>query len=112
MDSEGYPLRYRTIVDLLNDTEDVQDFEYSGLCLVAAEEPRSVQEAMMEECWKQAMQAEMQAIEANRTWDASVLPPKHKAIGLKWVFKVKKDPKGNAVKYKACLVAKGYAQWY
>jgi len=50
MDSEGAPLRYRTIVDLLDDTEDVQDFEYSGLCLVVAEEPRSVQEAMMEEC--------------------------------------------------------------
>jgi len=39
-----------------------------------------------------------------------VLPPKHKAIGLKWVFKIKKDPDGNIVKYKARLVAKGYAQ--
>jgi hypothetical protein len=110
VDSEGAPLRYRTIVDLLDDTEEIQDFEYSGLCLVAAEEPRSVQEAMSEECWRQAMRAEMQAIEANRTWDVSVLPPNHEAIGLKWVFKVKKDPEGNVVKYKARLVAKGYAQ--
>ena len=39
-----------------------------------------------------------------------MLPPKHKAIGLKWVFKIKKDPDGNIVKYKARLVAKGYAQ--
>jgi len=38
------------------------------------------------------------------------LPPKHKAIGLKWVFKIKKDPDGNIIKYKAHLVAKGYAQ--
>jgi hypothetical protein len=47
---------------------------------------------MAEQCWHEAMQVEMQSIEANRTWDVSVLPPKQKAIDLKWVFKVKKDP--------------------
>jgi hypothetical protein len=52
----------------------------------------------------------MQAIEDNRTWVVSDLPAKQKATVLKWVFKVKKDPKGNIVKYKAGLVAKGYAQ--
>jgi len=56
------------------------------------------------------MEPEMQAIESNRTWDISDLPPKHNAIGLKWVFKVKKDPDGGIVKHKARLVAKGYAQ--
>ena len=56
------------------------------------------------------MQSEMQAIEENRTQDVSDLPAKQKAIGLKWVFKVKKDLDGNVVKYKARLVAKGYAQ--
>jgi hypothetical protein len=85
-------LRYCTIHDLLDTTEEVQNFEYSGFCLVAAEEPRSVKEAMAEQCWHEAMQVEMQSIEANRTWDVSVLPPKQKAIDLKWVFKVKKDP--------------------
>ncbi|XP_066163729.1 uncharacterized protein [Oryza sativa Japonica Group] len=38
------------------------------------------------------------------------LPSGHKAIGLKWVFKVKKDPAGAVVKHKARLVAKGYVQ--
>jgi len=52
----------------------------------------------------------MRAIEANCTWEVSVLPPKHKAIGLNLVFKVKKDPEGNVIKHKARLVAKGYAQ--
>jgi hypothetical protein len=56
------------------------------------------------------MEEEMKAIEDNRTWVACDLPPKQKAIGLKWVFKVKKDPEGNIVKHKARLVAKGYAQ--
>lgn len=32
----------------------------------------------------------------------------HRAIGLKWVFNVKKDPKGNMIKHKARLVTKGY----
>lgn len=36
--------------------------------------------------------------------------PGHKAIGLKWVFKLKKDINGNIIKHKARLVAKGYAQ--
>jgi len=52
---------------LLETTEELQDFEYSGIYLVAAEEPRSVEEALAEQCWRQAMQAEMQAIEANQT---------------------------------------------
>jgi hypothetical protein len=34
----------------------------------------------------------------------------HKAIGLKWVFKVKMDPTRRIVKHKARSVAKGYAQ--
>ena len=38
------------------------------------------------------------------------MPKDHKAIGLKWVFKVKRDPAGNIVKHKARLVAKGYVQ--
>lgn len=84
--------------------------EYSGMCLVAAEEPSSVEQALTELCWRNAMKAEMQAIEANKTWDVSGLPRNQKTIGLEWVFKVKKDPDGNIVKHKARLVAKGYAQ--
>jgi len=38
------------------------------------------------------------------------LPKGQKPIGLKWVFKLKKDPNGKVIKHKARLVAKGYAQ--
>jgi hypothetical protein len=56
------------------------------------------------------MKAELESIEQNKTWVYADLPKDHKVIGLKWVFKVKRDPAGNVVKYKAKLVVKGYAQ--
>ena len=38
-------------------------------------------------------------------------PPKDcHLIGLKWVFKLKKNPDGAVIKHKARLVAKGYVQ--
>nr|GEY18600.1 ribonuclease H-like domain, reverse transcriptase, RNA-dependent DNA polymerase [Tanacetum cinerariifolium] len=40
----------------------------------------------------------------------TTLPKGHNAIGLKWVFKTKRDANGNIVKHKARLVAKGYIQ--
>jgi hypothetical protein len=53
--------------------------------------------------------AAMNSIQGNKTWELSVLPAGHMAIGLKWVFKVKKDPHGVIIKHKAGLVANGYA---
>jgi hypothetical protein len=58
----------------------------------------------------EAMKTKLQSIQSNNTWCYAVLPKGQKAIGLKWVYKVKRDPEGNIVKYKARLVAKGYAQ--
>ena len=104
------PSRYRTVADLLDSTEIMENVECSAVCLVAAGEPSSVEEAMTEECWRNAMKVEMQAIEDNRTWNVSELPKGQKAIRLKWVFKLKKDPEAKVVKHKGRLVAKGYAQ--
>jgi len=56
------------------------------------------------------MEEEMASIEENGTWALVDLPPGHKFIGLKWVYKVKWDEKGAIVKHKARLVAKGYVQ--
>ena len=50
----------------------------------------------------------MSSITKNQTWSLEVMPPGHRAIGLKWVFKLKRNEKGEVVKHKARLVTKGY----
>ncbi|WVZ58492.1 hypothetical protein U9M48_008764 [Paspalum notatum var. saurae] len=56
------------------------------------------------------MVEEMASIEQNKTWSLVDRPAGHRPIGLKWVFKLKRDEHGNVVKHKARLVAKGYVQ--
>jgi hypothetical protein len=53
----------------------------------------------------------MKAIEDNDTWELTSLPAGHRAIGLKWVYRVKRNEAGNIVRHKARLVvAKSYVQ--
>jgi hypothetical protein len=68
VDSNGVGLRFRTMQDIIDSTNEVQGFEYSGLYYFAAEEPRSVEEALSEQCWKNAMITEMNSIQSNKTW--------------------------------------------
>ncbi|GJR63270.1 zinc finger, CCHC-type containing protein [Tanacetum coccineum] len=74
------------------------------------EEPRNYKEASTKEKWIEAMEIELDSMNKNNTWTLTTLPPDQKAIGLKWVYKTKRDAKGKIIKYKARLVAKGYVQ--
>ena len=56
------------------------------------------------------MQAEIQALEENKTWQVVDTPPNVVPIGNKWVFKIKRKSDGSIERYKARLVAKGYNQ--
>jgi len=47
---------------------------------------------------------------SKNTYTLTTLPPGRKAIASKWVFKQKMDTDGNIIRYKACLVAKGFSQ--
>ncbi|KAK4382600.1 Retrovirus-related Pol polyprotein from transposon RE1 [Sesamum angolense] len=60
--------------------------------------------------WINAMKAEIQALESNKTWDITSLPEGKNAIGCKWVYKLKLKPNGMIDRYKARLVAIGYNQ--
>ena len=51
------------------------------------------------------MLEEMKAIKENETWELVDPPLGCHPIGLKWVYKVKRDEHGTIVKHKACLVA-------
>ena len=41
-------------------------------------------------------------------WDLVQLPEGLKSIDCKWIFKTKRDSKGNTERYKVSLVAKGF----
>ena len=53
------------------------------------------------------MLEEMKAIEENETWELVDPPPGCRLIGLKWVYKVKRDERDAIIKHKVCLVARG-----
>jgi hypothetical protein len=80
------------------------------LHVVSFDEPNSFTEDERRPSWRNAMMEEMDSIEENGTWSLVDLPPGRKPIGMKWVFKVKRDEHGAVSKHKARLVVKSYAQ--
>jgi len=111
---DDVPLRFRAMDDVMGPGSPpgyaVRDLGDGRLLAVSAEEPASLAQAQKEACWRRAMEEELRSIEENRTWTLTELPQGQRAIGLKWVFKVKRDEHGAVVRHKARLVVKGYAQ--
>ncbi|GKV20502.1 hypothetical protein SLEP1_g30621 [Rubroshorea leprosula] len=108
--SEG-PLRTRRLSDIYQETEEIEETnDVTLFCLFADIEPINFNEAAKDEKWRKAMDEEMNAIKRNDTWELVTLPQGHAAIGVKWVFKEKKNSKGEVERYKARLMAKGHKQ--
>nr|GEW90918.1 ribonuclease H-like domain-containing protein [Tanacetum cinerariifolium] len=68
------------------------------------------EEASKHQPWIDAMNSKMDAIYRNNTWDLVKLPKGRKAIGSKWVWKIKYKSDGEIEIYNVRLVAKGFNQ--
>jgi hypothetical protein len=111
---DGEPLRYRTMEDLLSNqpVPGLVPHDLDGQLHLACDdgEPRSFAEVEKDAAWRAAMKAEMNAVEKNHTWELADLPRGHRAMTLKWVFKLTRDEVGTIIKHKARLVARGFLQ--
>ncbi|KAL0333027.1 UNVERIFIED_CONTAM: hypothetical protein Scaly_2204200 [Sesamum calycinum] len=57
------------------------------------DEPLNFEEAIKGKKWIHAMEEEILSIEKNDTWEIATLPNGDEAIGVKWVFKIKRNAK-------------------
>jgi len=80
------------------------------MSLVSQIEPKSYAEAIKYDCWKQAMQLELNGLDQTGTWIVVDLPSHVKPIRCRWVYKIKYNAYGSIERYKARLVVKGYNQ--
>lgn len=88
----------------------LSEVECERLLMIINNEPWDYNEAKDMKVWVDACKDEIFSIEKNQTWVLVDLPKGFKPIGLKWVFKIKRNADGSIHKYKARLVAKGYVQ--
>ena len=73
-------------------------------------ELKTFKQAIVSDKWKGALNEELQAMEQNKTWSVTSLPPGKNVVGCKWVFTIKYNSDGTVERYKARLVAKGFTQ--
>ncbi|GAU32584.1 hypothetical protein TSUD_146980 [Trifolium subterraneum] len=114
--SQGPPKTWRIVGyhppdQIIGNTEDgvrtrkaLQDVE-TNLGLISQIEPRSINEAIIDESWIKAMKEELHQFEKNEVWNLVPFPKDNSIIGTRWVFRNKLDENGKVVRNKARLVA-------
>lgn len=78
--------------------------------VLTEKEPSNIMEAFQSPAWTAAAQTEYDALLANNTWELVKLPEGRRAVGCKWIFKLKRHADGSIARYKGRLVVKGYLQ--
>lgn len=96
--------------DYITDNVALDKEDEVNMVEINASGPTTFEEAENHLQWRETMDAEIDSIEKNQTWELSDLPNGAKCIGVKWIYKTKLNELGEVSKYKARLVAKGYSQ--
>jgi len=97
----------RSLDDLHEVTNLIDDVKI--YCHHATFNPIVFEEAIKDTKWRITMDEEIALIEKNDTCRLVPRPNRKKPIGVKWIYKEKKNGKGKVESYKARLVAKGYS---
>ncbi|KAL0548827.1 hypothetical protein IC582_013303 [Cucumis melo] len=79
-------------------------------CYISTIGPLTVDSALKDEYWLNAMQEELLQFKRNNVWTLVSKPEGVNVISTKWIFKNKTDETGCVTKNKARLVAQGYTQ--
>ncbi|KAJ9548880.1 hypothetical protein OSB04_021423 [Centaurea solstitialis] len=79
-------------------------------CFLSEFEPSEINQALSDPDWVRAMQDELAEFERNKVWHLVKRPWGKSIIGLKWIFRNKKDENNLVIRNKARLVAKGFRQ--
>jgi hypothetical protein len=108
------PVRYRAYNNIIGAGEHVPGLTTCNLIeelnLMSMGESCTFAEAEQDAAWQAAMQEEIDSIKRNQTWELADLPQGHRAITMKWVYKLKRNEAGEIIKHKARLVARGFVQ--
>ncbi|GJZ21947.1 putative ribonuclease H-like domain-containing protein [Tanacetum coccineum] len=85
--------------------KDFQNFLFA--CFLSQAEPKKVIQALKDRRWIEVIQDELLQFKLQQVWTLVDLPHGKRAIGTKWVYRNKKDERGNMIKNKARLAAQG-----
>jgi hypothetical protein len=89
------PMRYRTYDNIIGAGKHVPGLAARNLIeelnLMSTREPCTFAEAQQDTAWQAAMQEEIDSVKRNQTWELADLPQGHRAITLKWVYKLKRN---------------------
>ncbi len=120
--------KLQAIINMSDQLEDVKDFALLGIerseqteIILSREafmdhdnflenEPPNHRIAMRYPHWREAMNNEMNSLLKNKTWNLVDKPNATNIVKSKWIFKIKRNERGDITRYKARLVACGYSQ--
>ncbi|XP_039686973.1 bromodomain-containing protein DDB_G0278469-like [Medicago truncatula] len=76
-------------------------FQDNNMAMISQMEPKSINEAIIDDSWIEAMKEELSQFERNKVWNLVPNNQDKTIIGTRWVFRNKLDEEGKVVRNKA-----------